>query len=51
MRIGRYLDHQNACIDSVADKTHHAISLLQEYRTALISAAVTIQIDVREDAA
>jgi type I restriction enzyme S subunit len=33
----------------IRDKIQHSIELLQEYRSALISAAVTGQIDVREE--
>jgi type I restriction enzyme S subunit len=35
-------------INALIDKIHQAINKLQEYRTALISAAVTGKIDVRE---
>jgi type I restriction enzyme S subunit len=38
-------------IELLADKTQHTINLLKERRAALITAAVTGQIDLREDAA
>jgi len=37
-------------IGALISKIHEAIKKLQEYRTALISAAVTGKIDVREEA-
>lgn len=37
-------------IDSIASKTEHSMSLLKERRSALITAAVTGQIDLRETA-
>lgn len=46
-RIARYLDAQTAIVDVLAAKVSGAIDKLREYRTALISAAVTGQIDVR----
>jgi type I restriction enzyme, S subunit len=49
--ICRYLDLALAGLDSIITKTEHQIALLQEYRTALISAAVTGKIDVREGVA
>lgn len=49
--IVRLLDRETMRIDALLGRAHHAISLLNEYRTALISAAVTGQIDLREDAA
>jgi len=42
-----YLDRKTDQMDDVISKTHHEIELLQEYRTALISEAVTGKIDVR----
>lgn len=42
-----YLDESCARIDALLDETARATGLLQERRTALISAAVTGQIDVR----
>jgi type I restriction enzyme S subunit len=47
--IVRYLDSETIRIDAIRDKIQHSIQLLQEYRSALISAAVTGQIDVREE--
>jgi type I restriction enzyme S subunit len=47
LNIIRYLDQETKKIDKLIDITHHAIEKLQEYRTALISAAVTGKIDVR----
>ena len=42
-----HIDRETASIDALIAKAHEAIARLQEYRTALISAAVTGQIDVR----
>ena len=44
------LDHEAAKIDALITKVHTHIDRLREYRAALISAAVTGQIDVREAA-
>lgn len=44
--IVQYLDEQTTKIDGLVDKTRRSIDLLREYRTALISAAVTGQIDI-----
>jgi len=49
-RIVNYLDTQTQKIDTLIEKANQAITLLQERRTALISAAVTGKIDVREEA-
>jgi len=38
---------ETAKLDALIDKAHEMIERLQEYRTALISAAVTGKIDVR----
>jgi len=46
-KIVEYLDHQTARIDALVDKVQEGIERLKEYRTALISVAVTGQIDVR----
>src|SRR5437867_4422323 len=46
--IVRKLRDQLATIDAVLDRVRRAIERLKEYRTALISAAVTGKIDVRE---
>ena len=47
--IARFLDDETARIDTLITKNHQLIAKLQEYRTALISAAVTGKIDVREE--
>jgi type I restriction enzyme S subunit len=49
--IVRSLDDELAKLDALAAEAQKAIDLLQERRTALISAAVTGQIDVRKLAA
>lgn len=46
-KIVTYLDAITAKLDSLTSEAQRAIALLQERRTALISAAVTGQIDVR----
>ncbi len=48
--IADHLDRETARIDALIAKVRQAISLLHEYRTALISAAVTGKIDVRQGA-
>jgi len=45
--IPDYLDRETAKIDKMIEKVEAAIEKLQEYRTALITAAVTGKIDVR----
>jgi type I restriction enzyme S subunit len=45
--IVAFLDHETARLDLLMAAATHAIDLLQERRTALISAAVTGKIDVR----
>jgi type I restriction enzyme S subunit len=47
-QIARYLKSAIAQFESLSAKARQAISLLQERRAALISAAVTGQIDVRQ---
>jgi type I restriction enzyme S subunit len=47
--IVAFLDPETARIDELVTKVRHAISHLKELRTALISAAVTGKIDVREE--
>jgi type I restriction enzyme S subunit len=42
-----YLNGETAKIDRMVEKVEEAIERLQEYRTALITAAVTGKIDVR----
>jgi type I restriction enzyme, S subunit len=46
-RIAAFLDRETAKIDTLVTEAESAITLLQERRSALISAAVTGQIDVR----
>ncbi len=46
--IVKFLASQTARLDALINEAHRAIELLQERRTALISAAVTGQIDVRD---
>jgi len=45
--IAAYVDRQTSQRDLLATEAERAITLLQERRSALISAAVTGQIDVR----
>lgn len=45
--ITAYLDRETARIDALSAKVREGIEKLKEYRTALISAAVTGKIDVR----
>lgn len=45
--ITAFLDRKTAKLDALITKTEQSIELLQEYRQALISAAVTGKIDVR----
>lgn len=47
--IAAFLDQETARIDVLIAKVNEAIERLKEYRTALISAAVTGKIDVREE--
>ena len=47
-QIADYLDREAARIDALITKVREAIARLKEFRTALISAAVTGKIDVRE---
>jgi len=46
--ITAFLDRGTARLDNLIIKTHEAVELLKELRTALISAAVTGKMDVRE---
>ena len=48
--IAAFLDHETGKIDALIAKVEDVIVKLKEYRTALISAAVTGKIDVREAA-
>jgi type I restriction enzyme S subunit len=45
--IADFLDSETEKLDALTVAAQHAIDLLQEHRTALISAAVTGKIDVR----
>ena len=47
-QIVNYLDEKTSKIDTLIEKSNKSIELLKEKRTALISAAVTGKIDVRE---
>ncbi|MBX6330922.1 MAG: restriction endonuclease subunit S [Gemmatimonadaceae bacterium] len=49
--IADFLDRETSRIDALITKVRDAIDRLKELRTALISAAVTGKIDVREEAA
>ena len=49
--IAAYLDKETAKLDPLVGKVEEAVERLQEYRTALITAAVTGKIDVRKAAA
>lgn len=46
--IIKHIDNETARIDAMIEKVQQSIDLLKEYRTALISAAVTGKIDIRE---
>jgi type I restriction enzyme, S subunit len=50
-RIAQHLDFAQSRIDALVAKVQDAIARLKELRTALISAAVTGKLDVREEAA
>jgi type I restriction enzyme S subunit len=50
-KISEFLHREREKIDNLVKKISEAIERLREYRTALISAAVTGKIDVREEAA
>ena len=49
--IVKELDHESGKLDALVSRVHEAIDRLLEYRTALISAAVTGKIDVRGEVA
>lgn len=49
--IAKFVDRETAKIDALVVKVEEAIARLKEFRIALISAAVTGQIDVRGEAA
>jgi type I restriction enzyme S subunit len=48
--ITEYLEHETANIDEMVAKVETVIERLQEFRTALITAAVTGKIDLRKAA-
>ena len=48
IQIVRIIDAQLSRLDAMVDKNKNTVTRLQEYRTALITAAVTGQIDVRD---
>jgi type I restriction enzyme S subunit len=48
MKIVNFLDSETTRIDTLISKTERSIVLLKERRSALITAAVTGQIDLRE---
>ena len=45
--IADFLDNETGKIDNLVNKVQKSIELLKEYRTAIISSAVTGKIDVR----
>ncbi|MGL4499048.1 MAG: restriction endonuclease subunit S, partial [Planktothrix sp.] len=47
-KIAQFLDYKTAQIDQQKAKIKQAIELLKEYRTSLITNAVTGKIDVRQ---
>ncbi len=47
--IVKFLDSETAKLDALVTKVETALERLQEYRTAIITAAVTGKIDVREE--
>ena len=49
-KIVHFLSNSLSKIKKLEEETEHSIELLKEHRTALISAAVTGKIDVREEA-
>ncbi len=49
--IAAYLDEETAKLDALVGKVEEAVERMQEYRTALITAAVTGKIDVRKEVA
>ena len=49
-RIANYLNSVTKRLDALLAKTERSIELLREHRTALITAAVTGKIDVRNAA-
>ena len=51
IKIANFLGVEAGKLEKLSSKVQEAIDLLKEFRTALISAAVTGKIDVREEAA
>ena len=49
--VAAFLDRETAKLDALIAKVNEAIAHLHEYRAALVSAAVTGKIDIREEAA
>ena len=49
--IAAFLDRETARMDAISAKVRDSIATLREYRSALISAAVTGKIDVRKEVA
>ena len=49
--IAAYLDVETAKLDALVEKVVEAVERLQEFRAALITAAVTGKIDVRKETA
>jgi type I restriction enzyme S subunit len=49
LKIANYLDKETSRMNSFISKIETSIELLKEYRSALITAAVTGKIDVREE--
>jgi type I restriction enzyme S subunit len=47
--IAAFLDRETALIDALINKINKSTGMLREYRTALITAAVTGKIDVRKE--
>jgi type I restriction enzyme S subunit len=47
LRITDFLDFETAKLDQLKQKASKCIELLKEYKTSLISSAVTGKIDVR----
>ena len=48
-QIGIFLDNKISEIDVIISKTSREITLLKEYKTALISEVVTGKVDVRNE--
>lgn len=48
VEIAKFLDREISNIDKIINKLNQQITIIQEYRQALITAAVTGQINVRE---